>query len=192
MRDATIGRNYAAALYELGSKHDALESYARAFEVLDEVLAENPRIRQFLETPQIDPAVKQKAVRSALDGRVPDAFVRFVLVVIGKHRQRLLRVIRTEFEAILDEKADRVHAAITLAREPDETTVREIGDRLSEMLGKTVVPHVQVNPAIVGGIVVKYGDRVLDGSVRRQLLSLKREMMNAGLPHGAGAGQTGR
>ena len=70
----------------------------------------------------------------------------------------------------------------------DEATVREIGDRLTKMLGRQVVPHVTVNPAIVGGIIVKYGDRVLDGSLRRRLLSLKREMLHARLPHDAATG----
>lgn len=192
MSDASIGRNYAGALYDLGREHDEVEAYAAAFGELDQVLAENDRIRQFLETPSVDPAAKQAVLRRALEGRVPDAFLRFLLVVVAKHRQRLLRSIRSEFEEILDEAAGRVHAQITLAREPDEAMVREIGDRLSATLGKTVVPQVRVDPAIIGGVVVKYGDRVLDGSVRRQLLSLKREMMKAGLPHGAAAAQTER
>jgi F-type H+-transporting ATPase subunit delta len=59
---------------------------------------------------------------------------------------------------------------------------RVISDRLSTLLGKDVVPHITVNPAILGGLVVRFGDRAMDGSLRRQLLSLKREMMNAGLP----------
>lgn len=188
MRDETIARNYAEALLELGQRHGEADAYATAFAELDAALRSDPRIRRFLETPKVDDQAKQSAVRSALSGRAPENFLRFVAVVLAHRRQRLLAEIRQEYDALLDERAGRMHAEITLARPADEAMVRDIGDRLSAMLGKTVVPHVTVNPAIVGGIIVKYGDRVLDGSMRRQLLSLKREMMHASLPHGAAAG----
>jgi F-type H+-transporting ATPase subunit delta len=55
-------------------------------------------------------------------------------------------------------------------------------ERLSSMLGQAVVPHIKVNPAILGGLVVRFGDRAMDGSLRRQLVSLKRDMMHATLP----------
>ena len=188
MRDATIARSYAEALLELGERHGETAAYAAAFGELDAALGTDQRIRRFLETPKIDAAAKQAALRKALDGKVPESFVRFLLVVLAKRRQGLLHGIREAYDALLDERADRVHAQITLARPADDAMLKEIGDRLTEMLGKTVVPHVVVNPAIVGGIIVKYGDRVLDGSVRRQLVSLKREMMHAGLPSEAVAG----
>lgn len=188
MRDATIARNYAEALLELGRRHNEAETYAAAFGELDRAMADEPLIRRFMETPKIEQSAKQAAVRAALEGKVPGTFLRFLMVVIAKHRQGLLHEVREQYDTLLDREAGRVHARITLARPADAATAKEIGDRLSKMLGKQVVPHVQVNPAIVGGIIVKWGDRVLDGSVRRQLLSLKREMLHAGLPHGAAAG----
>lgn len=191
MRDATIGRSYAEALLELGERHGEAEAYATAFAELDAALLGDARIRHFLETPKIDPGDKHRAIRSALEGKAPEMFIRFVIVVMTKHRQGLLHVIREQYDALLDERAGRVHAEITLARQPDPAMVKELGERLTRMLGTTVVPHIDVNPAIVGGIIVKYGDRVLDGSVRRQLVSLKREMMHARLRHDAVAGVTG-
>lgn len=185
MGDATIGRNYAAVLLQLGQRSGESSAYAAAFAELDAALMGDERIRRFLETPKIEQSAKQAALRKALEGKVPETFLRFVAVVVSNRRQGLLHVIRQQYEALLDERADRVHAQVTLAHQPDEATVTEIGDRLSTMLETTVVPHVKVNPAIVGGIIVKYGDRVLDGSVRRQLVSLRREMMHAGLPEQA-------
>lgn len=185
MRDVTIGRSYAEALLELGRRHDEAEAYAEAFGELDAALLDDARIRRFLETPKIEQSAKQAAVRKALEGKVPERFLHFLVVVLSKHRQALLHTIREQYEALLDERADRVHAEITMAREPAEGAVADISRQLSGMLGKTVVPHVKVDPAIVGGVIVKYGDRVLDGSIRRQLASLKREMMHAGLPQPA-------
>lgn len=183
MRDATIARNYASALYELGEAHGEVEGFAVAFRELDAALAaDGGPVRRFLGTPKVDLEAKQRVLGEALGGRVPERFLHFVLVVLSKRRQGLLSGIRAAYEEIVDQKAGRVMADVTLARKPDAATVEAIADRLSTIIGKDVVPQVTVDPAILGGLVVRYGDRRIDGSMRRQLLSLKREMMHARLP----------
>lgn len=182
MRDATIARNYAGALFDLGIRHGEEEGYARSFRELADALVSNARVRHFLETPKIGLGPKQAAMREALEGKVTENFLRFVLVVLAKGRQRLLPEMQGEYETILDEHAGRLHVEVTLAREPDAALRAEVAERLTAMLGKTVVPHFTVDPAILGGLVVRYGDHLLDSSLRRQLVSLKREMMHAGLP----------
>lgn len=181
MRNSTIARNYATALFELGLAHQEAEEYAAAFRELSGLLSE-ARVQAFLATPKIDVPAKQAAVRKALEGRVPDRFLRFVLVVIAKRRQGILDVIQRQYQLLVDEHAGQVHADVTLAREPDEATRRLIADRLSSLLGMTVVSNIKVNPDILGGLVVRYGDRAMDASLRRQLVSLKRDMMHATLP----------
>lgn len=181
MRDRTIARNYAAALHELGVRHREEEEYAATFAGLSSLLAE-PRVQQFLTSPQLDVEAKQAVVRRALEGKVPERFLRFLLVVVAKRRERLLREIREEYQALVDQHAGRVHAHITLARGGDPVLEREITRELSRVLGRQVEPHFKVNAAILGGFVARYGDRVLDGSLRRQLVTLRREMMDAGLP----------
>jgi F-type H+-transporting ATPase subunit delta len=76
----------------------------------------------------------------------------------------------------VDESAGRVHARVTLAREASDADRAAIARQLSERLGKTVVPHVHVNPAILGGVVVKVGDTVMDGSVRKRLSMLRTRL----------------
>jgi F-type H+-transporting ATPase subunit delta len=182
VRGGAIARNYAEALFELGQRHGEAEEYAEAFEGLADLLGSEPRVRQFLDTPRVDPGPKQDVIRRALEGRVPDRFLRFVLVVLGKRRQRVLPDIRSQYQQILDESAGRMHAEVTLARQPDEGARAMIAERLSTLLDKDVRPRITVNPSILGGLVVRFGDRAMDGSVRRQLMSLRREMMHAYLP----------
>lgn len=181
MRNQTIARNYAAALFELGQRHDEAQAYADAFSALDEVLADD-RVLRFLETPKVEPEDKRAVLRTALEGRVPDRFLHFLLLVVTKRRQVLLPVIRSEYRTLLDAAVGRIHADVTLARAADVEAERLITERLSALLGKDVIPHITVNPAILGGLVVRYGDRAMDGSLRRQLLTLKRQMMHASLP----------
>ncbi|MBI4410555.1 MAG: ATP synthase F1 subunit delta [Gemmatimonadetes bacterium] len=184
MREPTIARSYAEALFELGERQDQQEAFARASEELATLLEREPRLRAFLETPKVEAAAKKRVLRDALGERVPALFLNFLQVVIDKRRQRLLREIAREYRSLLDERLGRLHVQVLLAREPDERTEREIAEELSQALGRKVIAHLRVEPAILGGIVVRYRDRVLDGSLRRKLLSLRRRMVEAELPRG--------
>jgi F-type H+-transporting ATPase subunit delta len=179
LRDTTIAHSYASALYDLASRHNQADEFAHAFEQVMALLAEQPRIQLFLQTPKIASEEKKAALKSAFGGRVPPLFLNFLLVIIDKGRQRLLEEIGREYQQILDENLGRVHVDVTLAREADERTEEEIGSSLSRLLGRTAIPHIRVKPEILGGLIVKYGDRVMDGSLRQRLLALKRQMLSS-------------
>jgi F-type H+-transporting ATPase subunit delta len=187
VRDTTVARNYAEALFELGERHGAHDDFAQGLNLITSLLAEDARIRTFLETPKINVARKKTVLREALAEQMSPLFMNFVLVVLQKRRQRLLRAIAAEYRDLLDEKLGRLHVQVTLAHEPDEATEQSIIAELSRILGRTVIPHITVDPALLGGIVVRYGDRVMDGSLRRRLVSLRHRMIEAALPAAAGA-----
>ena len=187
MRDATIARSYAEALLELGERHGERDAFTAALAELAALLESTPRARNFIETPLLDVNQKKEALRAALGGRVPPLFLNFVFVVLEKRRQRLLADIAREYVKLLDERLGRLHVDVTLAREIDEAAEREIAERLSASLHMQVVPHVHVNPDILGGVVVRYGDRVFDGSVRRRLMALRRRLLTADSLEAAGA-----
>src|SRR6185312_3913868 len=92
-------------------------------------------------------------------------------------RQHLIPDIAIEYHAIVDEIQNRVHASVTVAREPDATLGHDVAARLSRVLGKTVVPHFVVRPEILGGTIVRVGDTIMDGSVRRRLSMLRSRML---------------
>ena len=182
MTEPTVARSYAAALFELGSKTGEHDAYASAFASLAALIESDRRIRDFLSSPKVDLADKKQALVHTLEDRVPRLFLNFVLVVLDKRRHRLLPAIAREHRLLLDEHLGRLHVQVTVAREPDERTEREIAGELSQALGKKVIPHVRVDSAILGGIVVRYGDRVLDGSLRRRLLSMRHRLLEVALP----------
>ncbi len=177
MRESTIARNYAEALFASGERTGATEQYARLLEAVAGAIAADERISAVLESPRVSKPQKQALLASALAGRAPDPFIRFLGAVVRRGRQGVIAGISREFLALLDIKMERVHAGVTIAREPDERLRKEIGARLSVVIGKTVVPHFRTEPAILGGLVVRVGDRVMDGSLRRKLVSLRRQML---------------
>jgi F-type H+-transporting ATPase subunit delta len=178
----TIARSYADALFALGEKTGDHEAYAGAFQALVDVLDADPLARDFLASPNIEVESKKQVLSAALLGRVPRMFLNFVLVVLDKRRHRLFPAIAREHRLLLDEHLGRVHVQVTVAREPDERTEREIAGELTRIIGRQVIPHVRVDRKILGGIVVRYGDRVLDGSLRRRLLALRHRLLEAALP----------
>lgn len=182
MRETTIARSYAEALFELGQRHGESEDYATAFHELVGLYDREPIVRLFLLTPKVEPEEKKRVLDTALEGRVPPLFLNFVKVVIDKRRQRLLDLIAREYDAILDESLGRLHVQVTLARDPDERMEEDIRAELTRVLGRKVVPHIQVDPAILGGVIARYGDKVLDGSLRRRLRSMRRRLLEAQLP----------
>ena len=179
MQQPTVARSYAAALFELARRDGAEETYARALASVSALIESDRRIRDFLSSPKIEIAVKKRALEQALRGHMPPLFLNFLMVVMDKRRQRLLRDIATEYDLLLDTHLGRVHVKVTLARTPDERQHAEITARLSALLGRTVVASIHEDANIIGGIVVRYGDRVLDGSLRRRLLSMRGRMLHA-------------
>lgn len=181
MRDSTIARNYAEALLALARKAEDPRGWGRMLQEIADAVAQDEKLRLFLEAPRIAASEKNAVIAKAFQDRYPRLFVRFLQTLVGKGRQMLLGQVATEYFALLDEAEGRVHAQVTLASEPSEADKAGIAAQLSRALGKTVVPHVSINPAILGGVVVRVGDTVMDGSVRSRLVRLRKRLVTAKL-----------
>jgi len=182
MRDETVARNYAGTLFELAQRHEGLEVFAQGIATVARLLDEDPKFRLFLETPRIADADKKAVVRRVFGDELPVQLVHFLLITIDKRRQRLLREIAREYAALLDEHEGRAHVEVTLARPTDEATKDLLARRLTTLLGKKAIPHIRIKPGILGGMVVRTGDTIYDGSLRKTLDGMRRQLMKAELP----------
>ena len=177
MRDATIARNYAAALLALARKADDLAAWGRMIDDVANAIDRDDRLRRFLEAPQISAAQKNAVLSKAFEDRAPRLFLRFLQRLVLNRRQMLIPEIANEYRDLVDEVKGRVHAQVTLAKPVDEEQRAAIARHLTHTLGQPVVPQVRINPNILGGIIVRVGDRVMDGSVRRRLGILRNRMI---------------
>ena len=178
MREATVSRNYAETLLELARRAEDLAGWGKLIQDVANAMEDDATLRLFLESPKVSEAQKSAVITEALSDRVPRHFLRFLLAMIRKRRQMLIPEIATEYFNLVDQSEGRIHANVTVARESSESERNAIAEQLSKVLGKQAVLHVNVNPAILGGVIVKVGDTVMDGSVRRKLATLRGRILS--------------
>ena len=177
MREPTIARNYAEALLDLAQKDGDLVKWGRRIDQMADAMNSDAKLSTFLSSPRMAGSEKNKILAQALEGQVPTTFLRFLQALVKNRRQMLIPQIAMQFHSLVDVVENRVHAAVTVAKATSEADQKVIAERLSKVVGKTVVPHFYVNPAVLGGLVARIGDTVLDGSVRRRLARLKSQML---------------
>ena len=177
MNESTIGRNYAEALIALARKSDDTEEWGEILNAIANAMREDQTLRTFLESPKLSASHKIEILDKALGRKVPRLFLRYIETVIQKRRQMLIPAIAIEYQGLLDEAENRLHANVTVARAPSEPERDALARQLSRVFGKRVVAHINENPAILGGLIVRVGDTVMDGSVRKRLSVLKQRML---------------
>ena len=155
MRDSTIARNYAETLIALADKAGDRAGWGKLVQDIADAIESDIKLRRFLESPRISEQEKSAVLAKAFGDSVPAIFLRFLQILVTKRRQLLIPAIATEYNAILDQAEERVHANVTVAKEPGSDERGE--DRGAARAGsrKRVVPHFSVNPAILGGVIVK-------------------------------------
>ena len=173
---ATIARNYAEVLFELGEQSGRTAEYAELIAAVGAAVAMSPEVQTVLISPRVPKAAKSRLLASAHKD-TPKEFVRFLQAVVARGRQGLLEEIAREYAELVDVKLNRVRAAVTLAREPDDALRKQIAKALTEALGKEVIPAYVTDPGILGGTIVRVGERIYDGSVRRRMARLKRALL---------------
>ena len=173
MRSVTIARNYAEALFELGEKSGQAERYAELMDAVAAAIETTPQVQAVLMSPRVPKSEKARLLGSALRD-VPREFVLFLQAVVKRGRQQLLGEIAMVYHGLVDFKMNRIRAGVTLARPADESLQRGIQELLSRQLGKQVLASFSEDREILGGVVVRVGERIHDGSVRRRMTKLRR------------------
>jgi F-type H+-transporting ATPase subunit delta len=179
MREPTIAKNYAETLLELAQRAGDLSGWGNMLDQIADAMETDRRLRVFLESPRVSAQRKNEVLQKAYGAQLPRNFLRFLQALVSHRRQMLIPVIAHTYHDLVDEAEGRVHASVTVARPADEADRQMVTAQLSRVLGKSVVPHFHVNSDILGGVIVRVGDTVLDGSLRKRLATLRTKMVAA-------------
>jgi len=178
MTGSGVALNYAEALFELAQKSGRLEEYGRLIEATGLALAASPQAQAVLVSPKVSKALKIEIVSHAIEKvGAPREFVLYVRAVVKRGRQLLFSEIADAYAGLVDKKLNRTRAAVTVARPADAALQQAIAASLGRTLGKDVIATFVVDPDLLGGAIVRVGDRIYDGSVRRKLVRLKRQLL---------------
>jgi F-type H+-transporting ATPase subunit delta len=169
---STIARPYAEAVFGLADQAGKLAEWSAALANLAEVAAD-ARVRVVIGDPNLSVAKIAGLFLSVLGGRLPDDAENFIRVLAENGRLDVLDEIRTQFEALKNEREGVLEAEVISAFEMDNAQVDDLVARLEKHAGKKVKAHITVDKELIGGVKVVLGDKVLDGSARAQLGALE-------------------
>jgi F-type H+-transporting ATPase subunit delta len=173
-----IAEVYARSLFEVAKEHDVL---ARVHDELGEfadALDSERSLQVFLFSPYFSSDEKKKGVARIVDD-ADDRLLNFLQLLAERHRMPALFRIRREFDSMWAEENKLLPVTVTSAVELDEGLVKEIGERIEEQTGRRVELSSNVDPDVLGGLMVRVGNMVLDGTVRNRLERLRKQVAKA-------------
>ena len=175
-RRMVVARRYAQALAEEAERRSKSRHVDEDMRLILESLNDSSLLGRVFDSPLLDREKKRAVVRRLFGKHVDDLTLRFLEMLIDRQREPLLRAVVQAYDAIRDEHLGIVNAEVRIARLPDDAERRSIEEALGQLTGKRIRCHVQEDPSLLGGLVVRIGDTVYDRSVRRQLERLRARM----------------
>ena len=171
---SSAARRYTQAISELAQENGTFDAWQRDLHAMDALLSD-PQVENYLQNPAVQDAQKLSAVDSVMRDLQPEA-LRLLHMLIEGRRLKLLPDITELFdEAVLVHKGV-VLVDVTTADALDDAGKELVRDRLKTIVGKDVELRLHEDPSIIGGIVARIGDQVIDGSVVTQLRRLRAQM----------------
>jgi F-type H+-transporting ATPase subunit delta len=173
-----IGQVYARALFESAVENDELDEIQQQLTIWADTLGENKNLQTFFFSPRFTSAEKKDAIRAIIEGG-NEHFLNFLELLAERHRLPATFRIRRSFDELWREEHKMLTVEVTSAIELDEGLVRSIGERIEERTGRRIDLTSRVDPNIIGGIVLRVGNKVLDASVQGRLQRLRRQLARA-------------
>jgi len=173
-----IAQVYARSLFEVASEQSKLDTIKQQLDEFAQVLAQNREVAVFFFSPYFSADEKKDGLHRAVQGADP-VFINFLEALIERHRTPAIYRIRADFEALYDKANKLLPVQVTSAVPLDAELVESLGRRIGEQTGNEIELSTKVDPDIVGGIVLRVGDFVLDASIKTRLEQLRREVAQA-------------
>lgn len=188
MSEQTVARRYAQTLYEEAESRDCVETVDEDIALLRETLDEVREFSHFINNPVIPKGKKKDVLKALLEERVEPLTLRFVQLLVEKERETTLARIVETYQNLRDDQRGIVEVSARVAHPLDDEARQELVDELEAMSEQRVRLKVEHDPELIGGLIIRMGDRVYDGSVRQKLSNLHdRWSSSMGATNGASA-----
>jgi F-type H+-transporting ATPase subunit delta len=170
-----LAQVYARSLFQVAREQDKLDVIRDQLATVADAFDEHRELQTFFFSPYFSVAEKQDGLARILDG-ADESLTNFLRLLIENHRMPVIFRVRSEFQRMWDEENRTLAVEITSAVELDSATAENLGRTIGERAGRKVTLAARVDPDILGGIVVRVGNSILDASIRNRLEQLRRHV----------------
>lgn len=175
-----IAGRYALAVFELAVETNSVDVVGRDFQALNQMLAGSADLARLVKAPVFKREDQAKGMKALLDSAGADALtVRFVLLLCSKRRLFLLPAIIRDYDTLVARAKGEIEAAVTSARPLTQSQTEDLKRVLKDKLGREPLLNADVDPTLLGGLVVKIGSRMIDSSLRSKLNGIRLAMKGA-------------
>lgn len=177
MLEEQLALKYAQALFELAREKNMLDQVQQELAMVDETVAQYPDLSKLLRHPLVPAAVKKDTVQKIFAANVSEYVLHFLLLLIDKRRENYLSTIYHTFLNLVNEARNVMTAQAVSAMPLRQEQVQALQAKLSAVTGRNIRLEVSVDSRLIGGVMVKLGDKLIDGSVRRRLRTLEQALL---------------
>lgn len=171
-----VAKTYAQALFEFALESDRVEAIKAEFDFVGESLTTYKEFFELFKTPTLSIEERKVIIGEIFAEHLSEEMMNFLKIILDKRRAGEILAIQREFGSIVDEHLGITEAFVRSARELDESEKDQLIDKLKSLTGKDIRLKTTVDPSVIGGLYIKVGDKVIDGSVRKKLDILKEEL----------------
>jgi F-type H+-transporting ATPase subunit delta len=177
VKNTIVAKRYAKALFAVGLEENGLDVYGEALATLAGLLASQPEVMDALSNPLYPLDVREKVAEQLGQAiAAPPVMTNFLRLVVQKRRAEALPDIAEVFQGMVDADRNTSRGTVVTAVEIDAALKARIQEKLEKITGKKIILATRVDPSIIGGLVAKVGDLVLDGSIKSQITGLKESI----------------
>lgn len=173
-----IARVYGRSLFEVAQEQGKLDDVREQLGAFSDALADNHELSVFFFSPYFSTEEKKEGLHKAVTDADP-LVMNILELLVENHRMPVIHRLRKEFDRLWDDEKKLLPVDITSAVELDEDVVKRLGDQISEQTGRQVQLTAHVDPDVLGGIVLRVGNQILDASIRNRLDQLRRSVAKA-------------
>ena len=170
-----IAQVYSRSLFDVAREHGKLDVVHDQLAEFADAVSENPGMATFFFSPYFSTEEKKEGLNRAVEG-ADETVLNFLELLLEKHRMPVIFRVRRRFEELYREENKLLPVALTSAIELDESAVKRVGDAIGERTGRRIELTANVDPDILGGIVLRVGNSVLDASIRHRLEQLRKQV----------------
>jgi F-type H+-transporting ATPase subunit delta len=176
---SAVAKRYARALFDLASEYSTLDATEQELSQINGIVRENKDFENLLNHPKISVDEKKNITNQLFQGKVSDMTLNFLNLLIERGREHELGQVTATFKELYNETRGMADATVTTARPLTEEQVKQLADSFGKQVNKTLRVTTVVDPTIIGGVVVRIGNRLYDGSIQGKLARFTQQIKQA-------------